>query len=232
MDLLFELAKECPENFSYLTELLLQQLDRGNQLNNQWNYCPKASQKAVSGYVGLHLSISATCYINSIVQQFFMNPSFRDGIFMAPVKDENKDDSLLYQLQVVFGHLQESSKKAYEAAPFCRAYKDYDGQPLNVAVQMDVDEYFAGLFDRLENSVTGTPQAVLFKEHFGGTTVQQIKSRECTHVSEREDTFFVIQCEVKNKRSVEESLQLYVEGEILDGGMYFVFNYVCFHRAR
>ncbi|CAG8670874.1 6710_t:CDS:2, partial [Paraglomus brasilianum] len=82
--------------------LLLQQLDRGNQLNNQRDYCPKASQKAVP--------------------------------------DENKDDSLLYQLQVVFGHLQESSKKSYEATPFCRAYNDYDGQPLNVAVQMDVDE--------------------------------------------------------------------------------------------
>jgi len=34
--------------------------------------------------------------------------------------------------------LQESSKKSYEATRFCRAYKDYDGQPLNVAVQMDV----------------------------------------------------------------------------------------------
>ncbi|CAG8541215.1 3475_t:CDS:10 [Ambispora gerdemannii] len=216
MELLLELVKGCPENFIHLTNLLLRQLDRGDQLNDNWNYCPQICTKANSGYVGLQ-NLGATCYVNSIVQQFFMNPSFRNGIFSAPVRDENKDESLLYQLQVVFGHLQESQKKAYEATPFCQSYKDYDGGPMNVAVQMDVDEYFNGLFDRLETSVSGTSQEMLFKNHFGGTLVQQIKSRECEHVSEREDPIFNIQCEVKNKKNIEESLQLYVEGEIMDG---------------
>ncbi|KAG9286507.1 hypothetical protein G9A89_014673 [Geosiphon pyriformis] len=215
MELLIELVKDCPENFVHLTDLLLKQLDRGDQLNDNWNYCPQSCTKASSGYVGLQ-NLGATCYVNSIVQQFFMNPSFRNGIFSAPVRDENKDESLLYQLQVVFGHLQESQKKSYEATSFCLAYKEHDA-PMNVAVQMDVDEYFNGLVECLENSVSGTSQAMLFKNHFGGTLVQQVKSRECEHVSEREDPIFAIQCEVKNKKNVEESLQLYVEGEILDG---------------
>ncbi|CAG8519826.1 15599_t:CDS:10 [Acaulospora morrowiae] len=215
-ELLNELVKDCPENFFRISELYLKQLDRGEQLNDNWNYCPKTCQKSSAGYVGLQ-NLGATCYVNSIVQQFYMNSSFRKSLFDAPVLDDNKDESLLYQLQVVFGHLQESEKKAYEATQFCHAYRDYDGQPLNVALQMDVDEYFNGLFDRLESSVSGTSQAMLLKEHFGGTLVQQIKSRDCGHISEKEESFFAIQCEVKNKRNVEESLELYVEGELLDG---------------
>ncbi|CAN0510327.1 unnamed protein product, partial [Laminaria digitata] len=37
----------------------------------------------------------------------------------------------------------------------------------------------------------------------------------CPHVSEREEDFFVLGLDVKGKRSITESLQLYVEGEVL-----------------
>ncbi|PKY49535.1 hypothetical protein RhiirA4_405561 [Rhizophagus irregularis] len=216
LELLNQLVKYCPKNFLRITELYLKQLDRGDQLNDNWNYCPRTAQKSSAGYVGLQ-NLGATCYVNSLIQQFYMNAFFRQSIFNTPVLDNNKDDNLLYQLQVVFGNLQESEKKSYEATTFCHAYKDYDGQPLNVALQMDVDEYFNGLFDRLENSVSGTPQAMLLKEHFGGSSVQQIKSRDCDHISEKEESFYVLNCEVKNKKNVEESLELSVEGELLDG---------------
>ncbi|KAJ3092507.1 hypothetical protein HK102_006495 [Quaeritorhiza haematococci] len=210
------LVNGCQTNFFHITDLLLKQLNRGNINYDVWNYCPKAVQKASCGYVGLQ-NLGATCYMNSIMQQFFMIPSFRNGILAAKSGDENKEDNLLYQLQVLFSHLQHSEKKAYETSSFCRSYKDYDGNPMNVTVQMDVDEYFNLLFDRLENILKDTPQAILFKKHFGGKLLQQIKSRDCEHISEREESFFAIQCEVKNKKSVEESLQSYIEGEMLDG---------------
>lgn len=37
---------------------------------------------------------------------------------------------------------------------------------------------------------------------------------ECPHVSERQEDFFVLGLDVKGKRSITESLQLYVEGEV------------------
>lgn len=190
-----------------------------SEIGDQWSYDPQNVKRASCGFVGLQ-NLGATCYVNSIVQQFYMNKGFRQGILQAPsgAEDSSNHDTLLYQLQVLFSNLQESTKRSYNAQGFCYSYKDWDGNPMNVAVQMDVDEFFSILFDRLENSVKGTPQEELFKEQYGLKLVQQIKSKDCEHISEREDSSFSIQCEVKNKKTLEESLQLYVQGEILDGG--------------
>ncbi|KAF9581346.1 hypothetical protein BGW38_001679, partial [Lunasporangiospora selenospora] len=202
----------------YVIEKTHEHFDRDSEMGDHWGYNPQMIKRARCGFVGLQ-NLGATCYVNSITQQFFMNKSFRSGILDVELdaSDEEKQDTLLFQLQVLFGHLQESIKRSYNAHSFCYAYKDWDGNPMNVAVQMDVDEFFNILFDRLENSVKGHPQEELFKEQYGGKLVQQIKSKDCEHISERQDSFFAIQCEVKNKKTLEESLQLYVQGEILDG---------------
>jgi hypothetical protein len=39
--------------------------------------------------------------------------------------------------------------------------------------------------------------------------VQKIVSKDCSHTSERDESFFSIQCEVKDKKNLYESLQLY-----------------------
>ncbi|KAF9917165.1 hypothetical protein BX616_001769 [Lobosporangium transversale] len=216
--LLEEYARGEPEILRHVITKTRLLFDRGLEMEDQWGYDPQLTKRASCGFVGLQ-NLGATCYVNSLMQQFYMNKEFRYGILDAPIDEmeADKHDTLLYQLQVLFGNLQESIRRAYNAYGFCYAYKDWDGNPMNVAVQMDVDEFFSILFDRLENSVKSTPQEELFKKQYGGKLVQQIKSKDCEHVSQREDSFFSIQCEVKNKKSLEESLQLYVQGEILDG---------------
>ncbi|KAG0255604.1 hypothetical protein BG011_005045 [Mortierella polycephala] len=213
-----ESAKGNPWALRHIVMKTHRHFERESEIEDQWGYDPQTVKRANCGYVGLQ-NLGATCYVNSIIQQFFMNTAFRYGILDAPAMEGSldKQDTLLYQLQVLFGNLQESQRRAYNAYGFCYAYKDWDGNPMNVAVQMDVDEFFNILFDRLESSVKNTPQENLFKQQYGGKLVQQIKSKDCEHISEREDSFFSIQCEVKNKKTLEESLQLYVQGEILDG---------------
>ncbi|KAG0029169.1 hypothetical protein BGZ81_004061 [Podila clonocystis] len=217
-EFLEESTRSTLHTLCYVVKKTHEHFQREHDMADLWGYDPQTFRKARCGFVGLQ-NLGATCYVNSIVQQFFMNKDFRTGILDAPTdeSDSNRNDTLLYQLQLLFGNLQESMRRSYNAHGFCYAYKDWDGNPMNVAVQMDVDEFFNILFDRLESSVKSTPQEELFKKQYGGKLVQQIKSKDCEHISEREDSFFSIQCEVKNKKSLEESLQLYVQGEILDG---------------
>lgn len=157
--LLGELVRDCPTNF----ELLINKLIAHHTLEeprDQWAYQPAAYEKAPCGYVGLK-NMGATCYMNSLMQQFFMIPQFRYGILSVPDRSPDKNESLLYQLQAIFVNLQESEKKFYDPKSFCRAYKP-DGQPVNPSIQMDVDEFFNMLFDKLETLLKGTPQVHIF----------------------------------------------------------------------
>ena len=61
---------------------------------------------------------------------------------------------------------------------------------------------------------------MLVKEHFGGSSVQHIKSRDCDHVFEKEVPFYVINCGVKNEENIEEGLELFIEDELLDEGKF------------
>ncbi len=69
--------------------------------------------------------MGATCYMNSLIQQFYMIPTLRYGILSAEDNEQNKTESLLYQLQTLFGFLSLSEKQAYDTSPFCHAYKVY-----------------------------------------------------------------------------------------------------------
>jgi hypothetical protein len=80
-----------------------------------------------------------------------MNFSFRSGVLQAGVSDENKEDNVLYQMQAIFANLQECERKAYDASAFFQAYKDWDGNSVNVSIQMDIDEFFSMLFDKVRS---------------------------------------------------------------------------------
>lgn len=188
---------------------------------NSWGdrdfcYDPAKLLRSPDDYVGLR-NLGSTCYMNSILQQFFMIKPFRDKLLFARAKDNQKYLRLLEQLKLLFANLQESAKKSYDTVPFCLSYVDDDGNQMDVNNQMDVDEFFNGLFDKLENCLDQTEFESIFRDFFGGQLAQKIESKDCDHVSERTEKFFALQCEVKNQENLESSLQNYVQGEMLDG---------------
>lgn len=215
--LLQEMSETSPSNRLRLVDLLIRNHAKGGG-STDWNYVPNQMKQSSTKYVGL-LNLGATCYMNSLVQQLFMHPEFRYGILSQPENPnvEERADDLVYQLQCIFGNLQESRSKYYDARGFCQAYKDYDNQPMHHGVQMDVNEFFNVLFDKLEHLLKGRAKEKLMDHIFGGKISNQLICKDCPHRSERSENFYILSLEVKNKRSIKESLELYVEGEMLEG---------------
>lgn len=79
---------------------------------HDWNISLMESEKSSTGYVGIK-NLGCICYMNSLFQQMFMIPSIRNDILS--VKDPNvdtkeKEENMLYQLQVLFTGLLKSEK--------------------------------------------------------------------------------------------------------------------------
>ena len=144
-----------------------------------------------------------------------MIKSLRNGILAS--KTEAADDNLLYQLQYLFSSLQCSDKQYINPKAFTKTIKDFDGNPINLNEQMDVDEFFNYFMDKLEGHLKDTPYADLVKKHFGGLQVTELIGKDCIHRSERIEPFLSISVEVKNKKSLKEGLESFVAGEILEG---------------
>lgn len=99
---------------------------------------------------------------------------------------------------------------------YCHSFKDWDGNPVNVIEQMDVEEYMNQLFDKLENAIKGTPQAKTIQYHFGGTLANEIICKTCPHKFERIEPFLNIGVAVKNQKSIYSGLDEFVAGDMLD----------------
>lgn len=52
--------------------------------------------------------------MNSLLQQLYLVPNFRRGILAAEDKSKTKEDSVLYQTQLLFANLQETAKKFFD----------------------------------------------------------------------------------------------------------------------
>lgn len=170
------------------------------------------------GYSGLR-NLSNTCYLNSLFSQLFMNLRFREFIFsVAPPGTDSSDQLLVRELAKLFASMQNRWDKYVDTSDAVASIETYDNEQIDVSIQMDVDEFFNLLFDRLESQISDAKDRNTFRCLYGGQLVQQIKSRECDHLSERLEPFSAIQCEIKGKMTLEDSLRAYVEGEIMQGG--------------
>ena len=100
---------------------------------------------------------------------------------------------------------------------FCHAFKNWDGEPTNVLEQMDVEEFLQMFLDRLEAAIKGTPKQKTIQWHFGGKFANEMICKGCPHFYERSEPFLSISVQVKNKKSLDESLQSYIQGDMLEG---------------
>ena len=73
------------------------------------------------------------------------------------------------------------------------------------------------LIDKIETLIKSTPQEQTLKNLFYGVFANEFICKGCPHRSEREEPFMAIPLTIRNKVSILESLENFVEGEMLEG---------------
>jgi len=118
----------------------------------------------------------------------------------------------------MFSYLTLSEKQAFNTREFCRSYKDETGNPVDVRIQQDVQEFFNIFTDRIETELKGTKFRYLLQDCFGGKVVNQmICQGGCGSVREREQDFAMISLPIKSRANMKESLDAYAQPEQLEG---------------
>ncbi|KAF7594517.1 hypothetical protein BBP40_008964 [Aspergillus hancockii] len=204
------------DNYPKVVERLDDLIPKDYTYSSSWCFDRHKMIRSPEGYAGLK-NLSNTCYMNSLLTQLFMNVGFRDFMMQLRLVDPDVSQKLLQETKKVFGYMQETWLKGVDPQGLVDSIRTYDNEPVDVTIQMDVDEFYNLLFDRWEAQISNTEDKKKFRSFYGGQLVQQIKSKECPHISERLEPFSAIQCDIKGKASLEESLQAYVEGEIMQG---------------
>jgi ubiquitin carboxyl-terminal hydrolase 9/24 len=162
--------------------------------------------------------------MNSILQQLYMLPQISEHILSVHDDGENNnrevnktgDSNLFYQLQQVFGHLMESKMQYYSPESLWKVFRLW-GQEINVREQQDAFDFFTAMTDQIDEYLKSIKQEEIFHKQFEGIFCNQmICTNGCRHRYEGEEKFMALNVAVKVD-SLNESLNQFVKGEVLDG---------------
>ncbi|XP_056460497.1 ubiquitin carboxyl-terminal hydrolase 24 isoform X5 [Gadus chalcogrammus] len=215
-EVLVMLADSSLPNLQLITkELLSMHHTPDPSLSKEFDYLPPVDSRSVSGFVGLKNG-GATCYMNAVFQQLYMQPGLPEAILSIEDDTEQPEESVFCQVQSLFGHLMESKLQYYIPENFWKIFKMWNKE-LYVREQQDAYEFFTSLVDQLDEHLKKIGREQLFKNTFQGIFSDQKICKDCPHRYEREETFMALNLGVTSCQSLEISLDQFVRGEVLEG---------------
>lgn len=118
-----------------------------------YNYVPRQSTRSPSGYAGLQ-NLGATCYMNSVLQQLYMVPEFRNGIISVETSPVTLEEPLQKAPAVVVTVGENggekpsfSSPKTSPSSPLTTATNTTTAQPQPQQQRGDEEEH---MLERLQ----------------------------------------------------------------------------------
>ncbi|KAL5273891.1 USP7 family protein [Megaselia abdita] len=168
--------------------------------------------KKHTGYVGLK-NQGATCYMNSLLQTLCFTNQLRKAVYKMPTEADDSTKSVGLALQRVFHDLQFMDKPVGTK----KLTKSFGWETLDSFMQHDVQEFLRVLLDKLESKMKGTCVEGTVPHLFEGKMKSYIKCKNVDCTSNRLETFYDIQLNIKGKKNIYESFQDYIAAETLEG---------------
>uniref|UniRef100_A0A0D3HUM1 ubiquitinyl hydrolase 1 n=1 Tax=Oryza barthii TaxID=65489 RepID=A0A0D3HUM1_9ORYZ len=174
-----------------------------------WTY----DSKKETGYVGLK-NQGATCYMNSLLQTLYHIPYFRKAVYHMPTTENDMPSgSIPLALQSLFYKLQYSDNSVATK----ELTKSFGWDTYDSFMQHDVQELNRVLCEKLEDKMKETVVEGTIEQLFEGHHINYIECINVDYKSNRKESFYDLQLDVKGCRDVYASFDKYVEVERLEG---------------
>jgi ubiquitin carboxyl-terminal hydrolase 9/24 len=93
----------------------------------------------------------------------------------------------------------------------------FGGEPVNIRDQQDAVEFLNTLVDNLDEALKSLNLPQICSTVLGGAFADQKICKDCPHRYSREEDFTLLSVDIRHSQNLKESLELYVQGELLDG---------------
>lgn len=188
VDILKIINSQSPDAAAKTNELLSDAL---NFKTERWCYNPENFRKRPAGVCGLR-NLGATCYMCSVLQQLFYNPTFRSNLFKATF-----DEPLVNALRSLFIDLAFSEQSFCNTEQFANVWSNEDGITFKTRVQEDATEFLQLLLTHLPHCLT---------DSFSGTFKTVIQGIGNSFFRELVEPFFTLELPIAGFNSFDESM--------------------------